>query len=97
MTDVDFYFITATYNCEYEILESYYSRYDYLPKDYINFILDKYVVKTKYKGIEEKKLEYNLEKAKFNSLYGMTVTNNIKDIVIFDNDLRLVRSSYEKQ
>lgn len=86
LTDVDFYFITATYSCEYEILESYYSRYDYLPKDYINFILDKYVVKTKYKGIEEKKLEYNLEKAKFNSLYGMTVTNNIKDIVIFDND-----------
>lgn len=96
LTDVDFYFITATYNCEYEILESYSSRYDYLPKDYINFILDKYVIKTKYKGIEEKKLEYNLEKAKFNSLYGMTVTNNIKDIVIFDNDLRLVRSSYEK-
>lgn len=96
LTDVDFYFITATYSCEYEILESYYSRYDYLPKDYINFILDKYVVKTKYKGIEEKKLEYNLEKAKFNSLYGMTVTNNIKDIVIFDNDLRLVRSSYGK-
>ena len=87
LTDIDFYFILATYNCEYEILESYFSKYDYLPKDYINFILDKYVAKTKYKGIEEKKLEYNLEKAKFNSLYGMTVTNNIKDIVVFDNDL----------
>ena len=87
LTDVDFYFILATYSCEYEILESYYSKYDYLPKDYINFILDKYVTKTKYKGIEEKKLEYNLEKAKFNSLYGMTVTNNIKDIVVFDNEV----------
>ena len=87
LTDVDFYFITATYNCEYEILESYFSRYDYLPKDFIEFILEKYVIKTKYKGIEEKKLEYNLEKAKFNSLYGMAVTNNIKDIVVFDNDL----------
>lgn len=85
LTDVDFYFILATYNCEYEIIESYYSPYDYLPKDYINFILDKYVTKTQYKNIEEKKVEYNLEKAKFNSLYGMTVTNNIKDIVVFDN------------
>ena len=87
LTDVDFYFILATYICQYEILESYFSKYDYLPKEYINFILEKYVAKTKYKGIEEKKLEYNLEKAKFNSLYGMTVTNNIKDVVIFDNEL----------
>ena len=87
LTDVDFYFILATYNCDYEILESYFAKYDYLPKDYIEFILEKYVAKTKYKGIDEKKLEYNLEKSKFNSLYGMTVTNNIKDVVVFDNEL----------
>ena len=31
------------------------------------------------------KLREHIEKAKFNSLYGMTVTNNIKDEVIFDN------------
>lgn len=87
LTDVDFYFILHTHNCNYEILESYYSKYDYLPKDFINFILEKYIKKTEYKNIEEKKVEYNLEKAKFNSLYGMTVTNNIKDVVIFDNDI----------
>lgn len=87
LTDVDFYFILKTYKCEYEILECYYSHYNYLPIDFINFILEKYITKTKYKGIEEKKLEYNLEKAKFNALYGMAVTNNIKDIVVFDNEL----------
>lgn len=86
LTDVDFYFILKTYKCEYEILECYYSRYDYLPVDFINFILEKYITKTKFKGIEEKKIEYNLEKAKFNSLYGMSVTNNIKDVVLFDNE-----------
>lgn len=86
LTDIDFYFILHTYNCQYEILESYYSKYDYLPKDFIEFILEKYINKTKYKNIEEKKVEYALEKAKFNSLYGMAVTNNIKDAVIFDND-----------
>lgn len=32
-----------------------------------------------------KETEYALEKAKFNALYGMTVTNNIRDLVIFDN------------
>lgn len=86
LTDVDFYFILYTHNCQYEILESYCSIYDYLPKDFIEFILEKYIKKTEYKNIEEKKLEYNLEKAKFNSLYGMAVTNNIKDVVLFDNE-----------
>ena len=86
LTDVDFKFIVNAYNCNYEILESYYSRYDYLPKQFIDFILEKYIKKTTYKGVKEKELEYALEKAKFNSLYGMTVTNNIKDEVIFNND-----------
>ena len=86
LTDIDFKFILQSYDCEYEILESYYSRYGYLPKDFITFILQKYILKTTYKGVKDKELEYNLEKAKFNSLYGMCVTNNIKDNVEYDND-----------
>ena len=87
ITDVDFRIYKMSYDFEYEILESYYSIYKYLPIQYINFILDKYVKKTEYKGIEEKKLEYNLEKQKFNALYGMTVTNVIKDEVKFENNI----------
>lgn len=58
-----------------------------MPKEYIDFILEKYVKKTELKGVEGKEIEYALEKAKFNALYrlGMTVTNNIRDNVIFDN------------
>lgn len=56
-----------------------------MPKQFIEFILDKYILKTKYKNVAGKELEYALEKAKFNSLYGMSVTNNIKDDVIYDN------------
>lgn len=89
LTDIDFKFILQTYTGRYEILESYYSRYDYLPKELINFILDKYVIKTQYKDVEGKEVEYAIEKAKYNSIYGMTVTNNIRDEVIFDNELRL--------
>ena len=89
LTDIDFKFILQTYSGRYEILESYYSRYDYLPKELINFILDKYVIKTQYKDVEGKEVEYAIEKSKYNSIYGMTVTNNIRDEVIFDNELRL--------
>lgn len=86
ITDVDFYLYLKSYNFDYEILESYYSVYKYLPKQYINFILEKYVNKTQYKGIEGKEIEYNLEKQKFNALYGMTVTNIIKDEVKFEDN-----------
>ena len=87
LTDVDLKFIFETYEFEsYEFLECYYSIYDYLPKQFLEFILEKYINKTKFKNVEGKEVEYALEKAKFNSLYGMTVTNNIKDEVIFDNE-----------
>lgn len=87
LTDVDLKFIMETYEFEeYEFFEVYYSIYEYLPKQFIEFILEKYVKKTEYKNVEGKEVEYALEKAKFNSLYGMSVTNNIKDEVEFDNE-----------
>ena len=87
ITDVDFKLYRSCYSFDYEILESYYSVYNYLPKQFINFILQKYVNKTKFKNVEGKEVEYNLEKAKFNSLYGMSVTNTIRSKVIFDNNI----------
>lgn len=87
LTDIDFKFIYDTHYIDsYEIIESYYSLYKYLPKKLINFILDKYVAKTELKNVEGKEDEYQRIKGMFNSIYGMSVTNNIRDDVIFDND-----------
>ena len=86
ITDVDFRLFKMTYDFDYEILESYSALYRYLPIQLINFILDKYELKTTLKNVEGKEIEYNLEKAKFNSIYGMCVTNMIRDEVIYDND-----------
>lgn len=85
LTDIDFKLILKAYSCKYEILECYYSVYDYLPKLFINFVLDKYVLKAQYKGVAGKEIEYNRQKSLFNSLYGMAVTNNIRDEVTYDN------------
>ena len=86
LTDVDFRFILDTYDYDsYEILESYSAIYDYLPIQFINFILDKYVAKTTLKGVKGKELEYQKEKNKFNALYGMTVTNMIRDEVNYND------------
>ena len=87
LTDIDFRFILDTYKCEYEILESWWSLYNYLPKKFIEFVLDKYVLKTKYKGVPDKELEYQKEKGKFNALYGMSVTNTIRDNVIYKDEM----------
>ena len=85
LTDVDFKFIVDTYEIKsYTILKSYYAEYNYLPIKFINFILEKYVNKTKFKNVAGKELDYAKEKNKFNSLYGMTVTNMIRDEVVFD-------------
>ena len=91
VTDVDFRLLLQAYEYEsYEIKESYYSVYKYLPKKLINFILDKYVSKTKYKNDPEHEIEYAIEKARFNSIYGMTVTNDIRDSVDFKDGEWLV-------
>ena len=69
ITDVDFKLILLAYNCSYEILECYTAPYNYLPKRFINFVLDKYVLKTKYKGVVGKEIEYQRQKGLFNALY----------------------------
>ena len=86
LTDIDFKFILDTYDCEYEIIESYSSIYGYLPNLLINFILDKYVKKTELKNVEDKHTEYQREKSMFNSIYGMSVTNTIRNDIEYDND-----------
>ncbi len=85
LTDIDFYFYLDTYKCEYEILEAYYSTKSYLPKTLIEFILDKYVGKTELKGVEGREMEYGRIKGMYNSIYGMSVTNNIRDEVKYDD------------
>ena len=86
LTDVDFNFITKAYSFKsYEFIEVYFATKNYLPKEFLEFILEKYEDKTKYKDVVGKEIEYALAKAKFNSLYGMCVTNNIRDLVEFDN------------
>lgn len=88
LTEVDFNLFYDTYDFEYEILESYSATKAYLPKKFIEFILDKYVKKTEYKDNPDVELEYTKEKNKFNSLYGMSVTNEIRSDVSFDDEIK---------
>lgn len=81
-TDVDIKLYMDCYDFDYQIDEIYYSTYEYLPIELIQFLLQLYGEKTILKGSGA---EYSIKKGQFNSMYGMCVTNNIRDKVDFDN------------
>lgn len=85
LTDVDFNFLIKAYKCDYEIIESWEAMYGYLPNQFTNFILEKYKMKTEYKGVEGMEKRYAISKSLLNSMYGMTVTKNIREDVIYDH------------
>ncbi len=89
-TDIDAKIIKDCYNKDgnltITIKEAYYSKLGYLPKSLINFILDKYEDKTKYKNVPGKESVYALAKSLFNSIFGMTVTNEIRADVEYCDD-----------
>ena len=56
LTDIDLKFIFESYKFDsYEFIEVYWANKSYLPIEYINFILEKYENKTKYKNVERKR------------------------------------------
>lgn len=90
LTDIDFKFIIESHFIDdIEIIESYYSLYKYLPIQFIKFVLEFYSKKTELKGVVGREMEYNRLKGMLNSTYGMSVTNNIRDEVVYHDDTGL--------
>ena len=58
----------------------------YLPKEFIDSILTFYEDKTKLKDVKGKEVEYMHAKANLNSLYGMAVTDIIRDEITYDSE-----------
>ena len=79
-TNVDLDIIKKNYEIEkIDYIEIYTSEGRYLDIRVIEFILELYQNKTSLKGIKEKEFMYKLSKAYINSLYGMSVTNPLKN------------------
>lgn len=88
MTELDYETFLKMYDVkDLEIVESWYSKKNYLPKYFIETILDYYEKKTKLKGVtsEDGSIEqlYMKSKAKLNALYGMVCTNPVHDEIDF--------------
>lgn len=87
MTEQDYLTIKDMYLFEIdEVISVYRSRKGYLPKSYIEYILELYANKTELKGVDGKEDLYAQSKQFINSLYGMAVTDIIMPDAKFEND-----------
>ena len=94
LTNVDYNIIVNTYEIKtIEINDAWVSINQYLPTEFVKFILKLYGDKTTLKGIKEfesqyKEFEsqYKTSKQFINSLFGMCVTAILQENVIFSND-----------
>lgn len=86
VTDVDYDIILSIYNGEFEFIELYRAIKQYLPLEFVKYILQLYSDKTTLKNVAGREDDYAKSKQFINSLYGMTVTNNIRAEVDFLDD-----------
>lgn len=86
ITEQDLLIIEKTYKCNVDILECHSSRKGYLPKQFLEYILELYANKTKLKGVEGEEDIYMQSKQFINSLFGMCVTDILQDEILFDNE-----------
>lgn len=85
LTNIDFELIMQCYYVgSYEVLECYSCYMAFLDERIIKFILKLYGNKTKLKGVEGMETIYKRDKAQLNSIYGMAVTNPLKQSTDFN-------------
>ena len=87
ITDVDWWILKQCYSWDKIAIGNVRAFYrEYLPKNFIRAIADLYQNKTKLKGVSEKHGEYMRSKGMLNSMYGMSVTDIVRDESIYDGD-----------
>lgn len=87
VTDVDWWIIKRCYSWDKIAIGTVRAFYrDYLPKNFIRAIADLYQNKTKLKGVSDKHGEYMRSKGMLNSMYGMSVTDIVRDESVYDGD-----------
>lgn len=85
INDIDYEIIIREYDCNITILENWVSGYEYLNKDYRDFVYQMFVEKCKLKGKDE--YYYNKYKNKINALFGMMLTDITREeITYIDGD-----------
>lgn len=86
MTNYDYQIFISQYDYDEEnvrVEDFYYSYKGFLPKELTDTVIEFFTLKSQLKGITEKEYEYMKSKNKLNSLYGMIVTDIIRQENLF--------------
>ena len=88
MTNYDYQIFINQYDYDDEnvrVEDFYYSYKGFLPKELTNTVIEFFTLKSQLKGIDGKEYEYMKSKNKLNSLYGMIVTDIIRQENLFND------------
>lgn len=97
ITDIDYKILKQCYSWDsVEIANCYKFYMQYLPKPIIESILELYQNKTTLKGVEGYEVEYLLSKGMLNSVYGMTVTDIVRELIEYNEEWNIVKPSDEE-
>lgn len=80
MTDIDLDIMLDHYTADdIRFVETWYCKYDYLPQELRDYVRQLYIDKTALKGVagEMAEIRYMQSKARINSVYGLSVQDNI--------------------
>lgn len=88
MTNYDYQIFINQYDYDennVRVEDFYYSYKGFLPKEFTDTVLEFFTLKSQLKGKEGKEYEYMKSKNKLNSLYGMIVTDIIRQENLFND------------
>jgi hypothetical protein len=98
LTEVDLSIINACYTFDrIEVFNMKIAEKSYLPIEIIKSIISLYKDKTTLKGVDGKENEYLVAKGLLNSIYGMMVTDIIRDDIIYNEDWSIEHGDDQKQ
>lgn len=99
LTNVDFEIIDKQYDYDDLIIKDFYiARKKKLPSSFRKTMMNYYQDKTRLKGIEEQFYFYMKQKNKLNSAYGMMVSNIIRDMFEYKENVNcIVKKELDKE
>jgi len=98
LTEVDYEIMKQVYSWDgIAVANVRYAHKNYLPRSIIKSILDLYQDKTILKGVDGSEVEYMLSKGMLNSIYGMSVTDIVKDNAIYTDDWEIEKVDLEEE
>lgn len=96
ITDVDYRIMKQCYSWEnVEVANCYKFYMQYLPRPILESVLELYQDKTTLKDVEGSEIEYMLSKGMLNSVYGMTVTDIVRELIEYIEDWNVVKPDKE--